>query len=121
MQWDRLTEADQPEVVIFLAPPDVLSGLFTLAGFDQSDPNAVIVPFSAGCGSIVQHPYLQKDKDCPKSVMGMLDVSARPFVAPTSLSFATPMRKFEAMVRNMGESFLITPSWAKVQRRLQSL
>ncbi len=119
-RWDRLTAADEPEVVIFLSPPDVLSGLFTLSGFDHSDPNAVIVPFSAGCGSIVQHPYLQKDKDCPKSVLGMLDVSARPFVAPTALSFATPMRKFETMVRDMDESFLITPSWAKVRRRLES-
>ena len=29
-----------------------------------------------------------------------------------------PMKKFERMVRDMEESFLITGSWAKVQRRL---
>jgi hypothetical protein len=30
-RWDTLDEADSPEVVIFFAPPDVISGLFTLA------------------------------------------------------------------------------------------
>ena len=117
-RWDNLTADDQPEVVIFLAPPDVLSGLFTLSGFEESDPNAVIAPFAAGCGTIVQHPYLQKDEDRPKSVLGMFDVSARPFVPPGTLSFAVPMRKFERMVGDMEESFLITGSWAKVRRRL---
>jgi hypothetical protein len=33
-RWDTLDEADSPEVVIFFAPPDVISGLFTLANAD---------------------------------------------------------------------------------------
>jgi hypothetical protein len=113
-----LTPDDAPEVVIFFALPDALSGLFTLSGFEESDPNAVVAPFTAGCGTIVQHPYLQKDQPRPKSVLGMFDVSARPYVPPNTLSFAAPMKKFERMVRDMEESFLITGSWAKVQRRL---
>ena len=32
-RWDRLEELDKPEVVVFFAQPDVLSGLFTLANF----------------------------------------------------------------------------------------
>lgn len=117
-RWDQLTAKDEPEVVIFFAQPDVLSGLFTLAGFDESDPNAVIAPFGAGCAAIVQHPYRQKDQPHPKSVLGMFDVSARPFVPQGTLSFATPMEKFRRMVQDMDESFLITESWAKVKRRL---
>jgi len=35
--WDRLEEADRPEVVIFFAKSDVLSGLFTLASFDETE------------------------------------------------------------------------------------
>ena len=117
-RWDQLTAEDQPDVVIFFAPPDVLSGLFTLAGFEESDPQAVIAPFAAGCGTIIQHPYAQKDQEHPKSVLGSFDVSARPFVPAGTLSFATPFKKFQRMVRDMDESFLITPSWAKVQRRV---
>lgn len=117
-RWDRLAAEDRPEVVVFLASPDVLSGLFTLAGFEESDPEAVTVPFAAGCNTIVQYPYLQKDKERPKAVLGMFDVSARPFVPPQALSFAVPMKKFERMFADMEESFLITKSWAKVRARL---
>ena len=117
-RWDQLDAADEPEVVIFFARPDVLSGLFTLTGFEESDPDGVIAPFSAGCGSIVLYPYLEKDRERPRGVVGMFDVSARPFVPLDRLSFAVPMNKFERMVDDMEESFLITPSWARVLKRI---
>jgi hypothetical protein len=117
-RWDALTTADTPDVVIFFARPDVLSGLFTLANFDQVTVHGVAAPFAAGCGSIVQYPYLERDVDNPRAFVGMFDVSARPYVPAETLSFAVPMRKFVGMVANMEESFLITPSWAKVRQRL---
>ena len=105
-------------MVIFFAAPDVFSGLFTLAGFDEADPNAVFSPFGAGCATIVQYPWLEKDADRPRAVLGMLDVSARPCVQPDTLTFAAPLKKFVRMVENMEESFLVTPSWKKVRRRI---
>ncbi|MCL5270153.1 MAG: DUF169 domain-containing protein [bacterium] len=117
-RWDRLAEADDPEVVIFFATPDVLAGLFTLANYDVSEANGVFTPFGAGCGSIILHPYLEKDAACPRAVVGMFDISARPFVPAGILSFAAPMRKFARMIDNMDESFLITASWGKVRKRL---
>ena len=119
-RWDKLEAPDEPEVVIFFATPDVLSGLFTLAGFDESDPHAVKAPFAAGCGTIVQYPYLEARSDRPQSIVGMFDVSARPFVPAGVLTFAAPMAKFARMVDNMEESFLITDSWAQVRRRIES-
>ena len=119
-RWDTLSEADEPEVVIFFAKPDVLSGLFTLSGFDEADHNACIAPFGAGCGTIIQYPYLEKSSPRPRSVVGMFDVSARPCVEPDVLSFATPIVKFRRMIENMDESFLITQSWQKVRRRIAS-
>jgi uncharacterized protein (DUF169 family) len=117
-RWDALDETDSPEVVIFLATPDVLSGLFTLANFDEIDPQAVITPFGSGCSSIVYHPYKELDSDHPRAVLGMFDVSARPCVPPNVLSFAVPWPKFTRMVDQMDESFLITDSWRKVRSRL---
>jgi uncharacterized protein (DUF169 family) len=119
-RWDALGEADDPEVVIFFAQPDVLSGLFTLANFDEAEPNGVFAPFSAGCASIVQYPYLEGAEARPRCVLGMFDVSARPWVPKNMLSFAAPMAKFTAMVSHMEESFLVTPSWAKVRKRIRS-
>lgn len=118
-RWDRLEEWDEPEVVIFFGYADVLSGLFTLANFDEVEPNAVFSPFSAGCGAIVQYPYLEKDSERPRGVLGMFDVSSRPFMPENYLTFAVPMCKFVKMVENMDESFLITGSWSKVKKRIK--
>jgi uncharacterized protein (DUF169 family) len=116
-RFDKIEANDKPDVVIFYASPDVLSGLFTLANYDRAELNGVITPFCAGCGSIVLYPYLEKKNDNPRAVLGMFDVSARPFVPKEALSFAIPMKKFTSMVNNMDESFLITRSWAMVQKR----
>jgi Uncharacterised ArCR, COG2043 len=118
-RWDLLEESDNPEVVIFFAHPDILSGLFTLSGFEEYDTQAVMAPFGAGCGTIFQYPYLEKDKDNPKGVLGMFDVSARPYVGENILTFAVPMKKFNRMIETMPESFLITGSWEIVQKRIK--
>jgi hypothetical protein len=118
-RWDMLEDSDNPEVAIFFSPPDVLSGLFTLANFDEVEPNRVFAPFAAGCGSIVHYPYLEKDSDRPRGVLGMFDVSARPCVPLEVLTFSIPMNKFISMTENMEESFLITPSWSKVNKRIK--
>ena len=118
-RWDKLEEADTPEVVIFFAIPDVLSGLFTLARFDETDRGAVQTPFGSGCASIIQYPYMEQASEHPKAIIGMFDPSARPFVPKDVLTLAAPMKKFIKMVDNMEESFLITDSWQKIQRRIK--
>lgn len=119
-RWDMLEKSDNPEVAIFFAPPDVLSGLFTLANFDEAEPNGVFAPFGSGCSTIVQYPYLERGSHRPRGVIGMFDISARPFVLGNILTFSVPMNKFVMMIENMEESFLITDSWRKVQERLGS-
>lgn len=115
-----LKDNEMPDVVIFFARPDVLAGLFTLANFDESEPNGVFSPFSAGCGSIVQYPYLEKESERQRCVLGMFDVSARPYVDKDTLTFSIPMNKFARMIADMEESFLITSSWDKVRTRISS-
>jgi Uncharacterised ArCR, COG2043 len=119
-RWDMIQEFDKPAVVIFFAKPDVLSGLFTLANFDQTEPNSTFTPFGAGCGSIVHYPYLEKDKERPRAVIGMFDPSARPCVPADILSFAVPMVKFEKMIQYMEESFLITGTWETIRKRINN-
>jgi uncharacterized protein (DUF169 family) len=118
-RWDMLEEEDTPEVVIFFAQPDVLSGLFTLTSFDEVESSGVFTPFGSGCSTIVQYPYLETSSDCPRAVIGMFDVSARPFVPGEVLTFSVPISKFAMMIENMEESFLITNSWKAVQKRIK--
>lgn len=117
--WDHLDEKDSTDVAVFFAQPDVLSGLFTLANYDQSEPDSTITPFAAGCGSLVYFPYIEKDSIRPRAVIGMLDVSARPCVPEGVLTFSVPMVKFTKMISYMDESFLITDSWKKLQKRIR--
>ena len=117
-RWDILEEADEPEVVIFFAPPDVVSGLFTLANFDEVEANGVFSPFAAGCGSIVQYPHLERDSERPRAVLGLFDVSARPHVLSDVFTFSVPINKFRRMIENMEASFLTTSSWGRVSRRM---
>lgn len=119
-RWDKLTDDETPDVVIFFCSPDVLSGLFTLVNFDSADPNQVIAPFGSGCASIITFPYLESKKENPKSVLGMFDPSARPNVGRFELSLAIPMKKFEKIVDYMDESFLITKSWDNIHKRIES-
>lgn len=117
-RWDNLEKSDSPEVVIFSAQPDVLAGLFTLANFDEAEPNGVFAPFCAGCASIVQYPYLEGKSQRSRGVIGLFDISARPFVPRNVLTFSVPINKFAKMIDNMEESFLITNSWKQVQKRI---
>ncbi len=117
-RWDELVESDSPEVVIFFVRPDVLAGLFTLTNFDETEPNGVFTPFCAGCASIVQYPYLEGKSERPRGVIGMFDISARPYIPSDTLTFSVPMTKFTRMVDNTEESFLITGSWKRLQKRI---
>jgi hypothetical protein len=118
-RWDILDGTDEPQAVVFFAPPDVLSGLYTLANFDESDPHGVIAPMGAGCSSIVHYPYRELQSPNPRAVLGMFDVSARPCVAPHELTFTVPWPKFLSMLDNADESFLLTGSWEKVRARIR--
>ena len=118
-RWDNLLEGDDPLVVIFFARPEVISGLFTLANYDRADPFGVIIPMGAGCSSIVHYPWHEQQSDDPRAVTGMMDPSARPCVPLDTMTFAIPMKKFTSMVSDMEESFLITPTWKKVQQKIK--
>jgi hypothetical protein len=116
-RWDQLEAGDEPCIVVFFARPDVLSGLFTLANFDWETPYGVVAPMGAGCATIIGYPLREAQSEKPRCVLGMFDVSARPSVAANTLSFAIPFKRFETLVSQMDESFLITGSWEKVTTR----
>ncbi|MDD1709569.1 MAG: DUF169 domain-containing protein [Methanoregulaceae archaeon] len=119
-RWDQLTVEDAPEVVVFFARPEVLSGLFTLASFDQADPEGgVCCPFGSGCSSIIYYPWLEQQKEHPRAVLGMFDPSARPCVMGDVLTMAIPMKKFALMFGYMEESFLVTRTWEKVKEKIR--
>jgi uncharacterized protein (DUF169 family) len=120
-RWDKLAETDEPQVVIFFARPDVLSGLTVLVNYDEHGSNSTIMPFGSGCSTIVTLPLDELASSHPHAVLGMFDVSARPWVPQDELTLSIPFPKFVSMVANMDESFLITESWRKVKSRIEGI
>jgi len=115
---DKFSAAEEPEVVVFFASPDVLSGLFTLTNYAAERSDAVRIPFSSGCGAILTHPLKEGEKEDPQAILGLFDVSARPFVEANILTLAMPAKLFNRLLENQDESFLITRSWEIVRGRI---
>jgi len=118
-RWDQLTEENNPAVVIFFARPEVMSGLFTLANFDRSDPDGVVCPMGSGCSSIIYYPYLEQLKEDQKVILGMFDPSARKCVQLDIMTVAFPMKKFMKVIGYMDESFLVTKTWETVKKKIE--
>lgn len=118
---NKMAEREEPEVVVFFVPPDVLSGLFTLTNYAAERQDAVQIPFSSGCGAILTHPLKEAEKEDPRAILGLFDVSTRPFVEPNILTLAMPTRLFLSLLENQDESFLITESWKRVRARIEKL
>lgn len=117
--WESLSSNDKPELLIFFATPDVMSGLFGLANYDRPDADGVVCPWGSGCSSIVLYPYLQLKSSDPRAVLGMFDPSARPCVHDDELTLTVPFPLFERMAAQMDDTFLTTGAWNKVRKRMK--
>ena len=106
-----------PEVITFFAPPDELSGLFWLANYGCEEQNAVISPFSAGCGSIVSEARAQASMPSPKGVLGMFDPSARQHIDKSLLTISVPYNLYTEMVDNLPGSFVEIAPWTRMKDR----
>jgi uncharacterized protein (DUF169 family) len=112
------TGEENPELVTFFVRPEVLSGLHQLATFITNDPEVVVSPWSAACGSLVAWPLHYLSKGLNKAVIGGWDPSARKFFKTDELSFTVPFGMFTEMANRFDESFLKTNTWAIVQKKI---
>ncbi len=117
--FNKVSAPEEPEVIIFFASPDALAGLFTLTNYAAERFDAVRIPFSSGCGAILAHPLKEAEKKNPQAILGLFDVSARPFVEREILTLAMPTKLFLSLLDNQEESFLITKSWETVRKRIE--
>ena len=112
------TEEEHPELVTFFVRPEALSGLHQLAAFVTNDPEVVVSPWSAACGSLVVWPLHYLSKGLNKAVIGGWDPSARKFFKTDELSFTVPFGMFTEIINRFDESFLKTSTWTNVQKKI---
>jgi len=116
---EKFQEDEKPEVVVFFASADILAGLFTLANYALESTDAVFTPFGSGCSTLLTYPLKEAEKEQPRAILGMFDVSARPMIEKDVLTFAMPYSVFLKLLENVSGSFLQTESWKKVLQRIQ--
>lgn len=116
---DRVESFDGLEGLVFLATPDILSGLTTWAFFDNNAPDAVATIFGSGCSSVVTQAVVENGLNGRRTFLGFFDPSARSYVDPDVLSFAIPMVRFKEMYHTMRQCCLFdTHAWGKVRNRI---
>lgn len=117
---DRIESFEGIEGVLFLATPDILSGLTTWAFFDRNETDAVTAGFGSGCCSVVTQAVLENRRQGYRTFLGFFDPSVRPWFEPELLSFTIPLCRFEKMYETMRKSCLFdTPAWGKIRERIQ--
>ena len=109
---------EPPRVIVFYVNPDQLSALVVLANYGRPGADNVVIPFSAGCHTVCLLPYQEGEREQPRAVVGLTDVTARPYIDADLLSFSVPWGMFLEMEGNVAGSFLEKPAWRKVRERL---
>ncbi|MDL2265826.1 DUF169 domain-containing protein [Parabacteroides sp. OttesenSCG-928-G21] len=116
---DTIDSFDQVEAVLFLATPDILSGLTTWTYFDNNAEDAVTAIFGSGCSAIVTQAINENRREGHRTFIGLFDPSARPYVEANILSFVIPMSRFKKMYHTMRDSSLFdTHAWNKIRERI---
>ncbi len=117
---DNLKDFNNIEGVLFLATPDILSGLATWAYFDNNSPEAVCTLFGSGCGNIITRAVIENASDGERTYIGLMDPSARQYLESNLLSFLIPMSRFKTMYHTMRRSCLFdTRDWARIRDRIE--
>lgn len=107
-----------PELIVFYVNTDQLSALTVLANYNRLGNENVMIPFSSGCQSIFLLPYAEGQKENPRAVVGLTDITVRPMVEPGMLSFSVPYKMYLEMEENIVNSFLEKEIWHKVTARM---
>ena len=116
---DRLTSFEKVEGLLFLATPDILSGLITWTFFDNNNLDAVSTPFGSGCSSTITLTVNENRQGGHRTFLGFFDPSVRPYVESNLLSLTIRMSRFKTMYQTMRNSSLYeTHAWAKIKTRI---
>lgn len=112
-------EKDEVKNVTFFVDPDGLSALVILANCRRPEAENVAVPWAAACQVLGILSYRELQREHPRGLVGMTDISARKNVRATlgenALSFTAPWPLFQEMEQDVPDSFLQRGTWLSLQ------
>ena len=104
----RLEQWEKVKTVTFLADPDRLAALMTLAAYWSSDPELIYAPFSSGCGLLWRELAAQQRI---RAIIGCTDIAMRKYIPANMLCLTVLPEHFEQMARFPEEAFLNRSWW----------
>lgn len=119
---DRTESLDMMEGMLFIASPDVISGLCAWAFYDRNDADTVSLVFGSGCSSAISNTIRENRKDGYRCFVGLTDPSARIWFNENELSFAIPASRFRTMAGTMSKCCLNdTAGWGRIRERINKV
>jgi len=119
--WAVDRDREKPVTIHFLADADQLSALIVLANYGRDGTENVTIPMGAGCHSIGILAYREAEREPPRAVVGLVDLSARLNIAhllePGLMTFTVPLGMFDEMEENVPGSFLERETWRELMER----
>lgn len=112
---DQLDANDDAKSVTFFVEPDAISALVVLANYTRPQAENVGIPWAAGCQVIGIYAFQELERDNPRALIGMTDLSARKNVRASLgrhiMSFTIPWPLFLKMENNVEGSFFQRETW----------
>jgi uncharacterized protein (DUF169 family) len=109
------TTAEEVKSVTFFVEPDALSALVILANYTHPERENVAMPWAAGCQIMGIFAYDELEKEHPRALVGMTDISARKntraALGKHVMSMTIPWTKFLEMESNVNQSFFQRETW----------
>lgn len=110
---------DDIKSVTFFVEPDALSAFVILANYAQPERENVVVPWAAGCQVIGIYSYRESEREYPRALVGMTDISARKNTRAAFgkhiMSFTAPWPMFLEMESRVDGSFFGRETWNALQ------
>lgn len=116
---EKVEETEDPEAVIFFVNADQMSGLATMANYDQPEQDNVKLLFGSGCAQSILYVLHENETRGSHCYLGMTDPSARKVLKKDLLSFSIPYHRFIEMERQVEESFLVKETWEVIRKRME--
>jgi len=95
------------------------AGFWPMATTTNPALDNVVVPWAAACQVIGIFGYRELERDEPRALIGLTDLSARHTVRPALgknvVSFTVPWPLFMKMEENVEGSFLERPTWQELR------
>lgn len=120
-RMDCVDEGVDYHGILIFSTPDILSGLVSLAYYDNDSEDAVCTPWGSGCSATIRAVINENQRQGQRCFIGLFDPSVRPRVRASELMFGIPQSRLERLATFIHDTCLFNgAAWPKVKERINN-